>query len=168
MMSLRHKHYINFQCILSIWQYILTITNKMNNYRIFRLEMPFKKTLLPLPCKECSKSFSESGSLKIHLTLIQEKSHLLLNNFPNHFHKRKSVMPFKDSKNSNLISTLSLLHHFCHCPLLSSNMSLSMFWLLRRWFTTILQRIFEMRKEKLLSCQSHFQIVLSRQLVWQS
>ena len=124
-----------------------------------------KETIPPLPCKECSKSFSESGSLKIHLTLIQEKSHLLLNNFPNHFHKRKSVMPFKDSKNSNLISTLSLLHHFCHCPLLSSNMSLSMFWLLRRWLTTILQRIFEMRKEKLLSCQSHFQIVLSQQLL---
>ena len=131
-------------------------------------EAIFKKTLLPLPCKECSKSFSESGSLKIHLTLIQEKSHLLLNNFPNHFHKRKSVMPFKDSKNSNLISTLSLLHHFCHCPFLSSNMSLSVFWLLRRWLTTILQRIFEMRKEKLLSGQSHFQIVLSRQLVWHS
>ena len=75
------------------------------------------------------------------------------------FHKRKSVVPFKDSKNSNLISTVSLLHNFWHCPLLSSNMSLSMFWLLRRSLTTILQRIFKMRKEKLLSCQSHLQIV---------
>ena len=123
----------------------LTITNKMNNYRIFRLEKPFKKNLLPLPCKECSKSFSESGSLKTHLTLIQEKRHLLVKNVPNHFlkrrhslvpcslfHKRKSDVPFKDSKNSNLASTFSLLHHFWHCPLLSSNMSL---------------RIFEIRKE---------------------
>ena len=113
----------------------------------FRGEAIFQKTLLPLPCKECSKLFSESGSLKTHLTLIQEKSHLLLNNFPNHFHKRKSVVPFKDSKNSNLISTFSLLRHFCHCPFLSSNMSLSMFWLLRRSLTMILQRIFEWRKE---------------------
>ena len=40
----------------------------------FSGEKPFKKTLLPLPCKECSKSFSESESLK---TLIQKKSHLL-------------------------------------------------------------------------------------------
>ena len=146
----------------------------------FRGEAIFQKTLLPLPCKECSKSFSESGSLKTHLTLIQEKSHLLVKNVPNHFlgrshprvpcslfHKRKSVVPFKDSKNSNLVSTFSLLHHFWHCPLLSSNMYLSMFWLLRRSLTTILQRIFEMRKEKLLSCQSHFQIVLFWQLLWQ-
>ena len=120
-----------------------------------------------------SKTFSESGSLKTHLTIIQEKSHLLVKNVPNNFlgrshspvlcslfHKRKSVVPFKDSKNSNLVSTFSLLHHFWHCPLLSSNMSLSMFWLSKRSLTTILQRIFEMRKEKLLSCQSHFQIVL--------
>ena len=64
-----------------------------------------KKTLLPLPCKECSKSFSESGSLKTHLTLIQEKSHLLVKNVLRRshspvpcslFHKRKSVGPFKD------------------------------------------------------------------------
>ena len=44
------------------------------------------------------------------------------------FHKIKSAVPFKDSKNSNLISTFSLLHHFWLCPLLSSNMSLSLFW----------------------------------------
>ena len=61
------------------------------------------------------------------------------------------------------IPTFSLLHHFWHCPFLSSNMSLSMFWLLRRWLVTILQRIFE----KLLSCQSLFQIVLAEQLLWQ-
>ena len=134
-----------------------------------------------LPCNEWSNSFSESGSLKTHLTIIQEKSQLLVKNVPNNFlgrnhspvlcslfHKRKSDVPFKDSKNSNLASTFSLLHHFWHCPLLSSNMSLSMLWLSRRSLTTILQRIFEMRKEKLLSCQSHFQIVLSRQLLWQS
>ena len=37
---------------------------------VFR-EMPFfKKNLLPLPCKECSKSFSESGSLKGDTYLI--------------------------------------------------------------------------------------------------
>ena len=118
----------------------------------FSGEKPFKKNLLLLPCKECSKSFSESGSLR---TLIQKKSHLLVKNVPNHFlkrshsplpcslfHKRKSIVPFQDSKNSNLILTFSLL-----CPLLSSNMSLSMFWLLRRSLTTILQRIFEIRKE---------------------
>ena len=155
-------------CLLALLTHFLGILVHFVQIEAIFGEKPFKKNIPPLPCKECSKSFSESGSLKIHLTLTQEKSHLLLNNFPNHFHKRKSVMPFKDSKNSNLISTLSLLHHFCHCPFLSSNMSLSMFWLLRRWLTTILQRIFEMRKEKLLSCQSHFQIVLSRQLVWQS
>ena len=120
--------------------------------KAFSGEKPFKKNLLLLPCKECSKSFSESGSLR---TLIQKKSHLLVKNVPNHFlkrshsplpcslfHKRKSIVPFQDSKNSNLILTFSLL-----CPLLSSNMSLSMFWLLRRSFTTILQRIFEIRKE---------------------
>ena len=39
-----------------------------------------------------------------------------------------------------------LLHNFWPCPLLSSNMSLSMFWLLRL-LTMILQRIFEIRKE---------------------
>ena len=39
----------------------------------FRGEAIFQKTLLPLPCKECLKSFSESGSLKTHLRLIQEK-----------------------------------------------------------------------------------------------
>ena len=44
-------------------------------------------------------------------------------------------------------STFSLLTHFCLSPLFSSNMSLSMFWLLRRSLTTILQRIFEWRKE---------------------
>ena len=88
----------------------------------FSGEKPFKKTLLPLPCKECSKSFSESGSLKTHLTLIQEKSHLLVKNVPNHFlrrshspvhcslfHKRKSVVSFKDSKNFNLFSSSSFL-----------------------------------------------------------
>ena len=104
----------------------------------------------PFNFKECSKSFSESGSLKTHLTVIEEKSHLFVKNVPNQshspvpcslFHKRKSVVPFKDSKNSNLASTFSLLHHFWHCPLLSSNMSLIMFWLLRRSLTTILQRI---------------------------
>ena len=47
-----------------------------------------KQNLLLLPCKECSKSFSESGSLKTHLTLIQEKSHLLGKNVPNHFLRR--------------------------------------------------------------------------------
>ena len=117
----------------------------------FTGEKPFSKTLLPLPCKDLEKN---------HLTLIQEKSDLLVKNVPNNFlrrshspvpcslfHKRKSVVPFKDSKNSNLISTFSLLHHFWLCPLLSSNMSLSMFWLLRRSLTTILQRIFEIRKE---------------------
>ena len=117
----------------------------------FTGEKPFSKTLLPLPCKDLEKN---------HLTLIQEKSDLLVKNVPNNFlrrshspvpyslfHKRKSVVPFKDSKNSNLISTFSLLNHFWHCPLLSSNMSLSMFWLLRRSLTTILQRIFEIRKE---------------------
>ena len=45
------------------------------------------------------------------------------------------------------ISTFSLLHNFCLCPFFSSNMSLSMFWLLRRSLTTILQRIYEWRKE---------------------
>ena len=92
----------------------------------FTGEKPFSKTLLPLPCKDLEKN---------HLTLIQEKSDLLVKNVPNNFlrrshspvpyslfHKRKSVVPFKDSKNSNLISTFSLLS-----PLLSSNMSLSMF-----------------------------------------
>ena len=87
----------------------------------FRGEAIFKKTLLPLPCKECSKSFSESGSLKTHLTVIEEKSHLFVKNVPNQshspvpcslFHKRKSVVPFKDSKDSNPISTFSLLHLF--------------------------------------------------------
>ena len=81
----------------------------------FRGEAIFQKTLLPLPCKECLKSFSESGSLKTHLRLIQEKSDLLVKNVPNNFlrrshspvpcslfHKRKSVVPFKDSKNFNL------------------------------------------------------------------
>ena len=80
------------------------------------------------------------------------RSHLKKLSFPvpvpcSLFHKRKSVVPFKDSKNSNLISTFSLLHHFWICPLLSSNMSLSMFWLLRTSLTTILHRIFEIRKE---------------------
>ena len=126
--------------------------------------------------------------IKFDLNLIWQRNftyltiiHLLVKNVPNNFlgrshspvlcslfHKRKSVVPFKDSKNSNLISTFSLLHHFWLCPLLSSNMSLCMFWLSRRSWTMILQRIFEMRKEKLLSCQSHFQIVLSQQLLWQS
>ena len=94
-------------------------------------EKPFSKTLLPLPCKDLVKKT---------LTLIQEKSDLLVKNVPNHFlrrshspvpcslfHKRKSVVPFKDSKNSNLISTFSLLHHVWHCPLLSSNMSFKYF-----------------------------------------
>ena len=86
------------------------------------------KNLLPLPCKECSKSFSESGSLKTHLTLIQEKSHLLVKNVPNNFlrrshspvpcslfHKRKSFVSFKDSKNSNIMYVLivdSWGHHW--------------------------------------------------------
>ena len=81
----------------------------------FRGEAIFQKTLLPLPCKECSKSFSESGSLKTHLTVIEEKSHLFVKNVPNQshspvpcslFHKRKSV------EDSNPISTFSLLHLF--------------------------------------------------------
>ena len=89
---------------------------------IFWWEAIFKKNIFPLPCKECPKSFSETGSLK---ALIQEKSHLLVKNVPNNylwkshspvpcslFHKRKSIVPFKDSKNSNLISTFSLLHNF--------------------------------------------------------
>ena len=89
---------------------------------IFWGEAIFKKTLLPLPCKECSKSFSESGSLKTHLTLIQERSHLLVKNVPNHFlmrshspvhcslfHKRKSVVSFKDLKSFNLFSSSSFL-----------------------------------------------------------
>ena len=95
---------------------------------IFWLETIFKKTLPLLPCNEWSKTFSESGSLKTHLTII----HLLVKNVPNNFlgrshspvlcslfHKRKSVVPFKDSKNSNLVSTFSLLHHFgivLFCP----------------------------------------------------
>ena len=65
-------------------------------------EKPFSKTLLPLPCKDLVKK---------PLTLIQEKSDLLVKNVPNHFlrrshspvpwslfHKRKSVVPFKDLK----------------------------------------------------------------------
>ena len=91
----------------------------------FFCEKQFKKKPLPLlPCNEWSKTFSESGSLKTHLTII----HLLVKNVPNNFlgrshspvlcslfHKRKSVVPCKDSKNSNLVSTFSLLHHFWHC-----------------------------------------------------
>ena len=92
-------------------------------------EKPFSKTLLPLPCKDLVKK---------PLTLIQEKSDLLVKNVPNHFlrrshspvscslfHKRKSLVSFKDSKNSNIF----------------------MFWLLRTSLTTILHRIFEIRKE---------------------
>ena len=117
-----------------------------------------------LPCKECAKSFSESKFLKAHLNHFLWKSHSPV---PcSLFHKRKSVVPFKDLKIPTSFQP-SLLHHFRQCPLLSPNMW-SMFWLLRRSYTTILQRIFQMRKEKLLSCQSHFQIVLSRQLLWQS
>ena len=136
----------------------------------FSGEKPFKKNLLLLPCKECSKSFSESGSFR---TLIQKKSHLLVKNVPNHFlkrshsplpcslfHKRKSIVPFQDSKNSNLILTFSLL-----CPLLSSNMDV-----------LIVEEIIDHdfieniwnKKRKLLSCQSYFQIILSGQLLWQS
>jgi hypothetical protein len=76
-------------------------------------EKPFSKTLLPLPCKDLEKN---------HLTLIQEKSDLLVKNVPNHFlrrshspvhcslfHKRKSVVSFKDSKNFNLFSSSSFL-----------------------------------------------------------
>ena len=50
------------------------------------------------------------------------------------FHKRKSV---------------SLLHHFWLCPLLSSNMLLSMFWawVLRTSLTTILHRIYDKVKD---------------------
>ena len=88
-------------------------------------EAIFQKTLLPLPCKECSKSFSESGSLKTHLRLIQEKSHLLVKNVPNHFlrrshspvscslfHKRKSVVSFNDLKSFNLFSSFLSLSYF--------------------------------------------------------
>ena len=143
----------------------------------FRGEAIFKKNLLPLPCKECSKSFSESGSLKTHLTLIQEKSHLLVKNVPNNFlrrshspvhcslfHKRKSVVSFKDSKNFNLFSSSSFLS-------LSSFLFKYVFK-----YVLIVEEIIDhdlteniwMKKRKLLSCQSHFQIVLSRQLLWQS
>ena len=139
----------------------------------FTGEKPLSKTLLPLPCKELEKN---------HLTLIQEKSDLLVKNVPNNFlrrshspvpyslfHKRKSVVPFKDSKNSNLISTFSLLHHFWLWPLL--------LFVFKYVFKYVL--IFEIidydlteniwnKKRKLLSCQSYFQIVLSRQLLWQS
>ena len=108
--------------------------------------------------------FLSQANLKPTKKLIQEKSHLIVKNVPNHFlrrshspvhcslfNKRKSVVSFKDSKN-------------CLCPLFSSIMSLSMFWLLRRSLTMILQRIFEWRKE---SCWVLFQIVLSWQLLWQ-
>ena len=85
-------------CLLALLTHFLGILVHFVQIEAIFGEKPFKKNIPPLPCKECSKSFSESGSLKIHLTLIQEKSHLLLNNFPNHFHKRKSVMPFNSLK----------------------------------------------------------------------
>ena len=122
-------------------------------------EKPFSKTLLPLPCKDLVKK---------PLTLIQEESDLLVKNVPNHFlrrshfpvhcslfNKRKSVVSIKNS-------TFSLLTHFCLSPLFSSNMSLSMFWLLRRSLTTILQRIIEWRKESLISNSSFLTIVMTK------
>ena len=114
----------------------------------FSGEKPFsKKNLLPLPCKECSKSFSESGSLKTHLTLIQEKSHLLVKNVPNNF-LRRSHSPVHCSL-FHKRKSVSLLHHFWLCPLLSSNMLLSMFWawVLRTSLTTILHRIYDKVKD---------------------
>ena len=125
----------------------------------------FQKNFLPLPCKECSKSFSESGSLKTHLTLIQERSHLLVKNVPNHFlmrshspvhcslfHKRKSVVSFKDLKSFNLFSSSSFLS-------LSSFLFKYVFK-----YVLIVEEIndhdltenIRMKKRKLLSCQSYF------------
>ena len=96
-------------------------------------EKPFSKTLLPLPCKDLVKK---------PLTLIQEKSDLLVKNVPNHFlrrshspvpwslfHKRKSVVHLKIRKIPTLFQHFLFFiifgfDLFCN---LSSNMSLSMF-----------------------------------------
>ena len=106
-----------------------------------------------------------SWSLKTHLTMIQEKSHLLVKNVPNHFlrrshspvhcslfHKRKSVVSFKDSKNFNLFSSSSFLS-------LSSFLFKYVFK-----YVLIVEEIIDhdlteniwMKKRKLLSCQSYF------------
>ena len=119
----------------------------------------------PFTCKECSKSFSEEKPFSSSLFTISlpiagticRRDYLLKGS--QNFDTENLLCNLK----IRTIPTFSLLHHFWHCPFLSSNMSLSMFWLLRRWLVTILQRIFE----KLLSCQSLFQIVLARQLLWQ-
>ena len=108
----------------------------------FSGEKPFKKTLLPLPCKECSKSFSESESLK---TLIQKKSRLHVKNVPKAIEKIYCAIIQKIPTlfQHFLFFIIFGFDLFCN---LSSNMSLSMFWLLRS-LTMILQRIFEIRKE---------------------
>ena len=122
----------------------------------FTGEKPFSKTLLPLPCKDLEKN---------HLTLIQEKSDLLVKNVPNNFlrrshspvhcslfHKRKSVVSFKDSKNFNLFSSSSFLS-------LSSFLFKYVFK-----YVLIVEEVIDhnltannwMKKRKLLSCQYYF------------
>ena len=107
-----------------------------------------------VPCYVVSISVSDRSSysslLTISLSSICRRDYLLKGS--QNFDTENLLCNLK----IQTIPTFSLLHHFWHCPFLSSNMSLSMFWLLRRWLVTILQRIFE----KLLSCQSLFQIVL--------
>ena len=114
-----------------------------------------------VPCYVVSISVSDRSSysslLTISLSSICRRDYLLKGS--QNFDTENLLCNLK----IQTIPTFSLLHHFWHCPFLSSNMSLSMFWLLRRWLVTILQRIFE----KLLSCQSLFQIVLAEQLLWQ-
>ena len=99
---------------------------------------------------------------------------LLVKNVPNHFlrrshspvhcslfHKRKSVvchlMIWK-------ISTFS--HHFCLCPIFSSNMSLSRFWLLIDHWPQSYREYLNEEKE-VAEYSVLFQIVLSWQLLWQ-